>query len=155
MSKTECLSCKSLSGEKRISPGDIIYENASWQVEHAYPTGLACWLVIVLKEHKEAMHELSSCQSYDLISIIRRVTPILKKLTGCQKEYVLILGEAPGHQHLHVHIIPRAEDIPDEFKGVNIFQYLKVPQSQTIPGTEIQKLCLSLKNEFKLAFQNQ
>jgi hypothetical protein len=50
----ECLTCKSNSGEQRISPGPTIYEGEYWFVEHAYPVKRLGWLVIVLKRHEEA-----------------------------------------------------------------------------------------------------
>ena len=149
MAEQECLVCKSISGEQRISPGQIIYENAYWLIEHAYPTALKYWLVIVLKEHKEALHELTLSQIYDLQSIMRKAIPIIREMTGCQKEYVLCLGESPAFQHLHIHIVPRIEDMSEEFKGTKIFQYLKVPADQMVPQEEIKKICQELAEEFK------
>jgi diadenosine tetraphosphate (Ap4A) HIT family hydrolase len=55
----ECLTCESNTGEKRISPGPTIYEGNYWLVEHAYPVKTIGWLVIVLKRHAEALHELT------------------------------------------------------------------------------------------------
>lgn len=52
---TDCHTCRSLSGERRISPGPTIYEGRNWLIEHAYPTGLKGWLVIVLKRHADAL----------------------------------------------------------------------------------------------------
>ena len=149
MTEHECLSCKSLSGEKRISPAITIYQNASWTVEHAYPTGLPFWLVIVLREHKEAMHELNEAEFQDLLSIQKRAVKILRKLTGCKKEYIIVMCEGEGFQHLHVHIIPRAEDMPDEYKGKNIFKYLKLPKEKIVPEEKIKEICQQLAEEFK------
>ena len=55
----ECWTCKSNIGEKRISPGPTIFEGQSWLVEHAYPVKTIGWIVIVLKRHAEALHELT------------------------------------------------------------------------------------------------
>jgi hypothetical protein len=33
----ECWTCKSNTGEKRISPSPTIFEGEYWLVEHAYP----------------------------------------------------------------------------------------------------------------------
>ena len=49
----ECWSCPSLSGERRISPGPFIHDGRYWMVDHAYPTRLPGWLVLVLKRHAE------------------------------------------------------------------------------------------------------
>ena len=55
----DCYTCRSLSGERRISPGPTIVEGRYWMLEHAYPTCLKGWLVIVLKRHVEALHGLT------------------------------------------------------------------------------------------------
>jgi diadenosine tetraphosphate (Ap4A) HIT family hydrolase len=46
------------SGDKRISPGCQIFNGKYWLVEHAYPSNLVGWLVIVLKRHCEKLHDL-------------------------------------------------------------------------------------------------
>lgn len=56
---TLCFTCLSNTGERRISPGKTIYEGQHWLVEHAYPCGLVGWLVIVLRRHAQALHELT------------------------------------------------------------------------------------------------
>ena len=65
----ECFSCRSISGDKRISPGPYIHEGNYWLVDHAYPTSLKGWLVIVLKRHVEALHELSQEEFKELADI--------------------------------------------------------------------------------------
>ena len=51
---SDCPVCRANEGIDRISPGAVIYEGRAWQVEHAYPTSLLDWLVIVLRRHVEA-----------------------------------------------------------------------------------------------------
>ena len=53
----ECYSCRSISGTTRISPGPYIYKGQFWLVDHAYPTRLKGWLVLVLKRHAETRFE--------------------------------------------------------------------------------------------------
>jgi len=55
----ECFTCQSISGEKRISPGPTIHTAKFWLVEHAYPGKLKGWLVLALKRHVQALHELT------------------------------------------------------------------------------------------------
>ena len=120
----ECWSCPSLSGERRISPGPFIHEGRYWMVDHAYPTRLPGWLVLVLKRHAEALHELSAEEMAKMGDLIRRSCQILREVTGCQKEYVSLYAEAPHFAHLHVHIVPRAADLPDDLRGPRIFGLL-------------------------------
>ena len=55
----DCLTCLSNNGIRRISPGETIYSGKYWNVEHAYPSALLGWLVIVLKRHTGKLHELT------------------------------------------------------------------------------------------------
>src|SRR5512135_1177493 len=73
----ECWTCRSNSGEQRISPGPTIFEGKYWFVEHAYPVKVLGWLVIVLKRHAEALHELAAEEFTELAQIQARVIPLL------------------------------------------------------------------------------
>lgn len=41
----DCLTCLSLSGKRRISPGPFIFQGMYWTVDHVYPTSHKGWLV--------------------------------------------------------------------------------------------------------------
>lgn len=84
----ECRTCKSNTGEQRISPGPTIHEGEYWLVEHAYPVHRIGWLVIVLKRHVEALHELSHEEFLELAQIQARVIPLLHAELHSEKEYV-------------------------------------------------------------------
>lgn len=73
----EYLSCRSISGEKRISPGPFIYEGTYWLVDHAYPTSHLGWLVIVLKRHAEALYELSREEFGEMAEIEYRLAQVM------------------------------------------------------------------------------
>ncbi len=69
-----CYTCLSNSGEQRISPGPTIYEGQYWLVEHAYPARRQEWIVITLKRHAEALHELTADEFSELGTIQARLT---------------------------------------------------------------------------------
>jgi diadenosine tetraphosphate (Ap4A) HIT family hydrolase len=75
MTATDCWTCRSLSGEKRISPGPTLCEGQYWVVDHAYPARQVGWLVIVLKRHAEALHELGDAEFEELARARRRAAP--------------------------------------------------------------------------------
>lgn len=140
-----CLSCRSISGEERISPGPVIYEGQYWLVEHAYPSSLKGWLVIVLKRHAEALHELTVYEYAELGELQRRVIKLLHEETGCLKEYVVCYAEKAGFYHIHFHIIPRDTHLPDKLIGGKIFAMLKVEKDQAVEPKEIRLFCEHLK----------
>lgn len=144
-----CLTCKSLSGERRISPGPSIHEGQFWVVEHAYPTALRGWLVIVLKRHAEALHDLSGAEFAELAHLQAAVVRALREVTACQKEYLMCLAEAPGHQHIHFHVVPRAADQAPDHRGAAIFSMIKVAAEQALPPDEVDAACRQLRSALK------
>lgn len=149
----ECCTCKSNSGEKRISPGPTIWEGEYWLVEHAYPVQMIGWLVIVLKRHAEALHKLSPEEFAELAQIQASLIPILHEELHSEKEYVVCYAEMQGFHHIHFHVFARPAKFPDELKGGNSFALLKVTAEEAAPPDEIIAFCKTLRN--RLAYTPQ
>lgn len=135
-----CLVCASNEGTERISPGPVIHRGDFWQIEHAYPTSLLGWLVIVLRRHAEALHELTGSEAAELGVLQRDVASALREELDCSKEYAFCLGEAPGFSHLHVHLVPRAPNLKESRRGIGIFGYLDGPEDP-VPAGEVGAFC--------------
>jgi len=146
----ECYTCKSNSGEKRISPGPIIYEGNYWLVEHAYPVKIIGWLVIVLKRHAEALHELASEEFEELAQIQAKLIPLLHEELNCEKEYIVCYAEMEGFQHIHFHIFAKPHDLPKELKGGGSFALLKVSTEEALAPKKIITFCKLMKAKFSL-----
>jgi diadenosine tetraphosphate (Ap4A) HIT family hydrolase len=142
----ECLTCKSNSGEQRISPGPTIYEGKYWLVEHAYPVKRVGWMVIVLKRHAEALHELSAEEFAELGRLLSLTTHFLSEELHCQKEYISCYGEAEGFPHIHFHVFAKPGDLPEELKGGKSFNLLKVSREEAVPPSEIVAFCELLRD---------
>lgn len=136
------------SGERRISPGPTIYEGKHWLVEHTYPNRLKGWLVIVSKRHVEALHELTKDEFMEFGEICEMTTKILHSTLYCKKEYCMCFAEVEKFYHIHFHIVPRANDLPDELKSSKIFSMLKVDEADSIPREEIIEFCKILEDKF-------
>jgi len=144
----ECWTCRSNSGEKRISPGPAIFEGVYWLVEHAYPVKIIGWIVIVLKRHAEALHELTTEEFAELAQIQARLIALLHEELQCEKEYVSCYAEMEHFRHIHFHVFAKPSDLSDELKGGNSFALLKVqPEEAVAPGV-IMAFCQLLKDKF-------
>lgn len=144
----ECWTCRSNSGEKRISPGPTIFEGKYWLVEHAYPVKIIGWIVIVLKRHAEALHELTVEEFAELGQIQARLIPLLYEELQREKEYISCYAEMEHFRHIHFHVFAKPANLPDELKGGKSFAFLKVTPEQAIPADEIIAFCELLKNHF-------
>jgi diadenosine tetraphosphate (Ap4A) HIT family hydrolase len=73
----------------------------------------------------EALADLSDEEAAVLGPLLRIVSVALTTVSSCIKTYVILLAEAPGFNHLHFHVVPRMDDIPDDRRGASVFAYLK------------------------------
>lgn len=144
----ECYTCQSNTGEKRISPGPTIHEGTYWLVEHAYPCKQIGWLVIVLKRHVEALHELTAEEFTELGQIQCRLTRFLFEELHCEKEYISCYAEMEHFAHIHFHVFARPQTFPDELKGGKSFALLKVSAEESVPANEVITFCRLLKDRF-------
>ncbi len=147
----ECWTCRSNSGEKRISPGPMIFEGKYWFVEHAYPIKIIGWLVIVLKRHAEALHELNAEEFSELAQIQAKLIPLLHEELHSEKEYISCYAEMEHFRHIHVHVFAKPIDLPEELKGGGSFALLKVTPEEAVSPKEIIAFCELLKGKFAYA----
>ena len=144
----ECWTCKSNTGEKRNSPGPTIFEGEYWFVEHAYPVKTIGWIVLVLKRHAEALHELTSAEFIELAQIQGRLIPLLHKELSCEKEYVSCYAEMDHFRHIHFHVFAKPPNLPQELRGGGSFALLKVTVEEAVPPKEISAFCGLLREKF-------
>jgi diadenosine tetraphosphate (Ap4A) HIT family hydrolase len=145
----ECLSCRSVSGEKRISPGPYIHEGNYWLVDHAYPASLKGWLVIVLRRHVEALHELSQEEFSELADIQYKLAQVMRTDAFTEKEYMMCFAEGENFHHIHIHFVAKPENLPAEAKGPRIFSMLNIDEQHAIPATELKAFCEKLKEKYQ------
>jgi diadenosine tetraphosphate (Ap4A) HIT family hydrolase len=136
------------AGERRISPGPAIHEGRFWIVEHAYPTQLLGWLVIVLRRHAEALHELTREEFLELAYIQADLIPELFSALRCEKEYLACYAELEHFRHIHVHVVPKPANLPENLLGAASFGLLKVPEGEAVARETVQAFCERLRNRF-------
>lgn len=144
----ECLSCLGLAGTPRISPGPPIYIGRYWQVEHAYPSKLIGWVVLALRRHATALHELSSSEYDELGPMLERTVQVVHAAFGSAKEYAACYAEARGFEHIHFHVVPRAHDMPEQYLGAGSFDLLRASAAEAASPEQVRECCERLRDEF-------
>jgi len=142
-----CHVCESNRGAARISPGAPIYDGEFWIVEHAYPTALLGWLVVVLKRHVEALHLLTAAESAELGVLQWASSKTLASLTGCAKEYVAFFAETPGFHHVHVHVVPRGAGLDPQLRGGKVFALLQDGREDVVAPEHVAEFCVRAATE--------
>lgn len=57
------------------------------------------------------------------------------------------LSEAEGFSHLHLHLVPRMPDQPDDVRGPRVFAYLSEDRSRWLAEEERDDVALALLRE--------
>ena len=144
-----CLTCKSLAGEISLSPGPVIYHGTFWQVEHVYPTKVTGWLVLILKRHAAALHELTADEFRELGLLQERIVRVLHQELQEEKEYLMCFAEGEGFQHMHLHVVAKTSNFPQEAKGPKVFSLLKVDRESSVSEEGIRAFCEQLKRRLE------
>jgi diadenosine tetraphosphate (Ap4A) HIT family hydrolase len=122
-----------------------MYEGPHWKVDHAYPTKLVGWVVLVLKRHAEAMHELSADECLEMGALIGRTARALRAEMGCDTEYVACVAEAVHLHHVHIHLVPRQADLPQDLQGPRSFALLKPAPGEAAAPQDVAVFCERLR----------
>jgi len=102
--RSDCLICRRQDGqghEEAPPPGGYIVEGKHFLVEHA-PLKLsnAGTVIVESRRHLLDFGEMTSAESAELGSILKRLVPALKIATGAHRIYFLALMERVPHFHL-------------------------------------------------------
>jgi diadenosine tetraphosphate (Ap4A) HIT family hydrolase len=92
-----------------------------------------------------SISELSPAEASALGPLLQRLSAALEATTGATKCYILFFAEAPGFEHLHIHIVPRLKDLPPERIGPGVIAYLNEPSERWIPATEMDGISGRIK----------
>lgn len=106
------------------------------------------WLVIVLRRHAVALHELTGEEFRELGSVLEMTVRALHAALGTAKEYAACYAEARGFEHIHFHVVPRAHDMPEELLGAGSFELLRVSRSGAADPASVKAFCESLQKAF-------
>jgi diadenosine tetraphosphate (Ap4A) HIT family hydrolase len=115
----DCLACQANSGVVH-PPGGVIYDDGLWRLEHMLaPAVLPGWLILKPLRHVESLTGLTPAEAAALGPLLVRATAALEAVTSAERVYSVLLAEAV--RHVHFHIIPRTESVPESGRGPAIF----------------------------------
>lgn len=118
-----CYPCDQMAAADRPPREDVLH-TAHWQVVHAFNSTLPGWLVLLPTSHTATFAELTPAAADEVGGLVRSLSVALEAVTGCVKTYLMQFSEAEGFSHLHLHLVPRPADLPDDARGPRVFRYL-------------------------------
>jgi diadenosine tetraphosphate (Ap4A) HIT family hydrolase len=140
----DCFTCAQTARGTDAPQRERVATTGHWRVAHAFDTSLPGWLVIVPRQHVLAFDELSIQACVELGPLVHDLTSALRECLGCTKTYLMQFSEAQGYSHLHLHLVPRMPDMPEEAKGPRCFTYLEVEESLRVPVAQVDLLAAAL-----------
>jgi diadenosine tetraphosphate (Ap4A) HIT family hydrolase len=138
--QSDCLICRKQDGqghEETPPPGGYIVEGKHFLVEHA-PLKLSNAGTVIVESRRYLLDfgEMTSAESAELGSILKRLVPALKIITGAHRIYFLALMERVSHFHLW--LVPKKKQGP--LRGVAYPARLPVPASSSAAEAISRKL---------------
>ena len=140
-----CYSCDHLAAASP-PPREDVLTTEHWRVAHAFNSTLPGWLVLLPTRHLTTFTELTPEAADELGALVRRLSVALEQVTGCVKTYLMQFSEAEGFAHLHLHLVPRMADQPEDARGPRVFSYLTDDRDRWIPEPERDALALTLRD---------
>jgi diadenosine tetraphosphate (Ap4A) HIT family hydrolase len=140
-----CLSCRHQAAAADLPPRDSVLQTEHWRVAHAFNSTLPGWLVLLPTRHITSFTELTPEAADELGGLVRRLGIALAAVTGCVKTYLMQFSEAEGFSHLHLHLVPRSPDHPEEARGPRVFVYLTDDETRWLSESERDAVALSLR----------
>jgi diadenosine tetraphosphate (Ap4A) HIT family hydrolase len=139
----DCYACRN-NAAPDLPSREAVVRTDHWRVAHAFNASLPGWLVLLPASHVHAFDELSSDAMADLGRLLGDLSRALREVVGCEKTYVMQFSEAPGFSHLHVHLVPRMPDQPDDRRGPAVFGYLGDDDSAWLPTQEMDRIAVDI-----------
>ena len=124
---------------------DCIVRTPGWDVVHCDDSAIEGWMVLVVRRHITSVADLTEAEAAELGLLLKDVSRALQEVIGCPKTYVVQFAEHPLHPHVHVHVIPRAADLPDEQRGPGIFSRLGVGEGRRVPEARMDEIAAAIQ----------
>ena len=149
---SNCVTCELIEQrDHHESPlWDSIRRTRSWDIVHAFGTTIEGWLVLVARRHITSVAEMSDEEATTLGPLIREVSRCLQLVLDCEKTYVVQFAEHPNHPHVHVHVIPRARDLPVEQRGPGIFSRMGAASGEVVTADRMDAIAAQLSAELRI-----
>jgi diadenosine tetraphosphate (Ap4A) HIT family hydrolase len=120
-------------------------------VAHAFNSTLPGWLVLLPRRHLTAFTALAPEGAAELGAIVRDLSLALEDSTHCVKTYLMQFSEADGFAHLHLHLVPRAADLPDEVRGPRVFAHLVDDETRWLSEDRRDEIALDVRRALAAA----
>lgn len=108
--KCPCFSCE-VSSDQRVTVGGILYKGRHWSMALGTPCLVPGYVVLWTNRHVEFLGDLTQEEAQELGALQARACKAVQAVTNVPRVHLLYAGELV--RHVHFHIIPRANGMPE------------------------------------------
>lgn len=138
---SDCFVCHNNGLEpSELPPRERVYDDGFWRVAHAFNSTLPGWMVVVTRRHITSLAETTPEEAAALGPLLRNLSRALAQVVQAQKSYVMFFAESEGFGHLHIHVVPRHADMPEDRRGPKVFGYINQAQELSIAPEEMDRI---------------
>lgn len=139
--------CFACAQQTKVAPAprEDVVRTEHWRVAHAFNSTLPGWLVLLPTRHMTSFTQLPPAAADELGGLVTRLSAALEAVTGCVKTYLMQFSEAEGFSHLHLHLVPRMRNQPEDARGPRVFAYLTDDEDRWLATTERDRVALALR----------
>lgn len=105
--------------------------------------------MVLPRRHVLALADLTPAEADELGPLLVNLSAALRHVTGCVKTYVMQFAEAEGFAHAHIHVVPRAADLPADLRGPAVFSFLGRPESDRVTEDEQDRIAEAVGRELE------
>ena len=135
----------------QLPPRDAVYDDGLWRVAHAFSSALLGWMVVVSRRHLTSASQLTPEEAAALGPLLSRLSTAIEAETGASKCYVIFLAEAPGFEHLHIHVVPRLPGLPADRIGIDAMKYLAQSEDEWVGSEDMDRISGAIRERMNLA----
>jgi diadenosine tetraphosphate (Ap4A) HIT family hydrolase len=106
--------------------------------------------VVVARRHITSLAELTDDEAAELGPLVRDLSQALEMVVGSTKTYLAQFAEHPDHRHVHLHVIPRSDELPPDSRGPGVFSRLGLPERDWVPEDRRTELALRIRERLAL-----
>jgi diadenosine tetraphosphate (Ap4A) HIT family hydrolase len=100
---------------------------------HAPPSPIAGWCILELARPAATLDELTDEEARLMGSHVRRVSVAVRRVTGCDRIYLLAFAEV--HRQVHLHVVPRHCE-HEETAGWSVADHYRAVQQGRSPAAD-------------------
>ena len=152
----QCAICKLHSDVEHLR-GLEIWRSRHWLLRHhPHPSPLLGWCLLDARRHLAGAIDFLGDEADEWGTVVQQASQLVKKVSGCDRVYLIAFGE--GARHLHLHLIPRFQEDQrsSAWSVADLYRDVEAGRQPVVQAEKVQEFLLAARlqaqNGFTIGF---